>query len=114
MSISSPIVDASFSENFYGLKRRRRPYIETDRASAAVAGLPGGQALRKQDIWRSLLLLVRKHFPLHHLIQTNLQIGIPYLRAKAQDYFEQLGGGSDSDFDEGLDPRQIQALTDKV
>ena len=65
----SPFVDASFSENFYGLKRRRRPYIETDRASAAVAGLPGGQALRKQDIWRSLLLLVRKRNLLHHPIE---------------------------------------------
>jgi len=89
--------NASFSENFYGLKRRRRPYIETDRASAAVEALPRGEALQKQDIWRSLLLV----------------IGVPYLRAKAQDYFEELGGGSGSDFDEALDPRQIQALTDQ-
>lgn len=40
---------------------------------------------------------------------------MPYLRAKAQDYFEELGGGVSSEVvDEGLDARQIQALTDQV
>lgn len=40
---------------------------------------------------------------------------MPYLRAKAQDYFEELGGGVSSDImEEGLDTRQIQALTDQV
>jgi hypothetical protein len=29
------------------------------------------------------------------------QIGVPYIRAKAQDYFEQLGGGVDADLLEG-------------
>lgn len=38
---------------------------------------------------------------------------MPYLRAKAQDYFEELGGGVNV-LDEGLDARQIQALTDQV
>ena len=52
------IPDASFSENFYGLKRRRRPYIETPRATAAVGGIPSGEPLRSPEIWRSLLFLV--------------------------------------------------------
>ena len=52
-------VGASFSENFYGLKRRRRPFIETERAQAAVGGIPPGEKLRGQEIWRSLLFLVR-------------------------------------------------------
>ncbi|KAF8165070.1 cyclin-dependent protein kinase inhibitor [Crassisporium funariophilum] len=89
---------ASFSENFYGLKRRRRPYIETGRATAAVGGIPPLEALRTQEIWRSLLFLV----------------GVPYLRAKAQDYFEELGGGVSSNIlDEGIDATQMQALTDQ-
>ncbi|KAF9569403.1 hypothetical protein CPC08DRAFT_701895 [Agrocybe pediades] len=90
--------NASFSENFYGLKRRRRPYIETERAKAAVGGIPAGETLRKQDIWLSLLFL----------------LGVPYLRAKAHDYFEELGGGTNLEgVDEGLDQRQIMALTDQ-
>ncbi|KAF8211453.1 cyclin-dependent protein kinase inhibitor [Mycena galopus ATCC 62051] len=75
--------NASFSENFYGLKRRRRPFIETERVKAAVGGIPQGEKLRTQEIWRSLLFLV----------------GVPYLRAKAQDYYEELGGGISSDVD---------------
>ena len=40
---------------------------------------------------------------------------MPYIRAKAQDYFEELGGGVNSDIlDETLDARQLQALTDQV
>ena len=40
---------------------------------------------------------------------------MPYIRAKAQDYFEELGGGVNSEIlDETLDARQIQALTDQV
>ena len=43
------------------------------------------------------------------------KVGIPYLRAKAQDYFEALGGGDNSGVvEEGLDARQIQALNDRV
>ncbi|KAF5370034.1 hypothetical protein D9758_001344 [Tetrapyrgos nigripes] len=88
---------ASFSENFYGLKRRRRPFIETERAKAAVGGIPEGEKLRSREIWRSLILL----------------IGLPYIRSKAQDYFEELGGGISSDIlDEGMDARQLRALTD--
>lgn len=59
--ISSPLLDASFSENFYGLKRRRRPYIETTRAKAAVGGVPPGEALGDRELQRSLLFLVSSH-----------------------------------------------------
>jgi hypothetical protein len=53
------VVDASFAENFYGLKRRRRPFIETERARAAVGDLPMEEKLRDREVWRSLLVLVR-------------------------------------------------------
>jgi hypothetical protein len=52
-------VDASFAENFYGLKRRRRPFIETERAQAAVGGVPVEEKLRGREVWRSLVVLVR-------------------------------------------------------
>ncbi|KAH9943358.1 cyclin-dependent protein kinase inhibitor [Epithele typhae] len=68
---------ASFAENFYGLKRRRAPLFKTDRARSAVGGVFAEEKLRDREIWRSLVFLV----------------GLPYLRAKAQDYFEELGGG---------------------
>jgi len=87
--------NASFAENFYGLKRRRRPYIETERAQAAVGGLPVEEKLRDREVWRSLIVLV----------------GLPYLRAKAQDYYEDLGGGADI-LDDGA--RQVQALTEQT
>ncbi|KAF8342036.1 Pex12 amino terminal region-domain-containing protein [Cantharellus anzutake] len=70
---------ASFSEHFYGLKRRRKPIVETERANTAVGGIPAQEKLRRIDVLSSLFFLV----------------GIPYLRAKAQDYYEQLGGGVD-------------------
>lgn len=45
----------------------------------------------------------------------NGQVGLPYLRAKAQDYYEELGGGIDSDIiDEGSAMRQTRALSDQV
>ena len=50
---------ASFAENFYGLKRRRKPLFETDRARAAVGGLLPEEKLRDREIWRSMLFLVR-------------------------------------------------------
>jgi hypothetical protein len=53
------VADASFAENFYGLKRRRRPYIETERARAAVGGVPVEEKLRDREVWRSLIVLVR-------------------------------------------------------
>jgi hypothetical protein len=40
---------------------------------------------------------------------------VPYIKAKAQDYFEELGGGVNSDIlDETLDARQMRALIDQV
>ena len=52
-------IDASFAENFYGLKRRRRPFIETERARAAVGSVPVEEKLRDREVWRSLVVLVR-------------------------------------------------------
>jgi len=53
-----------------------------------------------------------KKFGVHY---SSWSVGMPYIRAKAQDYFEELGGGLNSDIlDETLDARQIQALTDQT
>lgn len=120
LDIFSHFLDVSFSENSYGLnyglKRRRRPYIEmdSDRASAAVAGPARRPSPTKARHLAIFSTSGTKAAPFASSHSTNFQIGIPYLRAKAQDYFEQLGSGSGSGFDEGLDPRQIQALTDQV
>jgi len=86
--------NSSFAENFYGLKRRRRPFIETERARAAVGGVPVEEKLRDREVWRSLVVL----------------IGLPYLRAKALDYYEDLGGGSGIPDDGG---HTIPALTEE-
>ena len=51
-------VGASFAENFYGLKRRRKPLIETERARAAVGGVSEEEQLGTKELRRSLLLLV--------------------------------------------------------
>ncbi|KAJ7233137.1 cyclin-dependent protein kinase inhibitor [Mycena haematopus] len=83
------IANASFAENFYGLKRRRRPFIDTERVKIAVGGNPPGENLRAQEIWGSLVFLV----------------GVPYLRAKAQDYYEELGGGASLDIGRPHVPR---------
>ncbi|KAI0921289.1 hypothetical protein AcW1_004690 [Taiwanofungus camphoratus] len=90
---------ASFSENFYGLKRRRRPLFETERASAAVPGIFQEEKVRDQEIWRSLLFLV----------------GLPYLRTKAQEYYEDLGGGIQSEIiEESQASRQARVLADET
>ncbi|CAG7849217.1 Peroxisome assembly protein 12 AltName: Full=Peroxin-12 [Serendipita indica DSM 11827] len=73
--------NASFAENFYGLTRRRRPKYETEKANLAVGRASEPSKLNDRDIMRSLLFLV----------------GIPYVRAKAHDYFESIGGGISSD-----------------
>lgn len=73
---------SSFAENFYGLRRRRRPGIATPRAktaSSARATQQSMEALRPIDIYVSLFTLV----------------GLPYLRAKLHDLWEQHGGGLD-------------------
>jgi hypothetical protein len=55
---------ASFSEHFYGLKRRRKPVIETERANIAVGGVPKLEKLRRIDIFQSLVFLVSTIAPL--------------------------------------------------
>lgn len=72
---------ASFAENFYGLKRRRVPGVAMDRAKTFTDGNPGTsdlERLRKADIRRSLFFLV----------------GLPYLKTKADDYYDLITGGS--------------------
>ncbi|KAK0548080.1 ubiquitin-protein ligase peroxin 12 [Tilletia horrida] len=85
---------SSFAENFYGLRRRRRPAITTDRAKAAGAARSGSSSrldgsrqgvalqekLGRREIYLSLLFLV----------------GLPYLSGKATDYWERIGGGLDA------------------
>ncbi|KAI5894258.1 uncharacterized protein SCHCODRAFT_02624182 [Schizophyllum commune H4-8] len=73
--------NASFAENFYGMKRRRRPFIETDRARVASGMIPPAERLRNREIRWSLFFLV----------------AIPYIRAKAHDWFEDVGGGTHID-----------------
>ncbi|TDL29760.1 hypothetical protein BD410DRAFT_780247 [Rickenella mellea] len=85
---------ASFSENFYGLKRRRKPLYDLDRTRAAVGGIPKEEKLRNRDVRRSLFFL----------------ICLPYLRAKAQDYYEILGGGVDPNV---LDDGSIRRVADE-
>ncbi|KZT12790.1 uncharacterized protein LAESUDRAFT_668757 [Laetiporus sulphureus 93-53] len=90
---------ASFSENFYGLKRRRSPLFEAERARAAVPGILEEEKLREREIRRSLIFL----------------IGLPYLRTKAQEYYEDLGGGIQSeDIEESLATRQARALSEQT
>lgn len=44
-----------------------------------------------------------------------VQVGLPYLRAKAHDYFEALGGGVDHDlFDENEQRRRARSLGEEV
>ncbi|KAI0650656.1 cyclin-dependent protein kinase inhibitor [Trametes meyenii] len=86
---------ASFAENFYGLKRRRTPLFKTDRARSAVGGVFPEEKLRDREIWRSLVFLV----------------GLPYVRAKAQDYFEELGGGVQTDFIEDNRPPPVDEVS---
>lgn len=64
-----------------GLKRRRRPGVSSSRAQAAVDLFTNHERLRPRDIRWSLLFLV----------------GVPYLRTKARDAYERLGGGIEAD-----------------
>jgi len=87
---------ASFAENFYGMKRRRRPGVSSERAQAAVELFTDHEKLRKREIRWSLFFI----------------IGIPYIRSKLDDLYERLGGGVESDlFNDRphADSRQIEA-----
>jgi peroxin-12 len=55
--------------------------VASEGAQAAVDLFTNHQRLGKREIRLSLLFLV----------------GLPYLKAKAQDYYERIGGGVDSD-----------------
>lgn len=87
-----------------------------DKSLAAVGGISRQEHLRDRDILCSLIFLVRPSFsyitvPFN---KTN-KIGIPYIRAKAKDYFEQLGGGLNADFPgDGSNTGQIQGPSDHV
>jgi peroxin-12 len=75
---------SSFAENFYGLRRRRRPGIATPRAKTASSARSTQQAveaLRPIDIHVSLLTLV----------------GLPYAQARLHDLWEKYGGGVDAE-----------------
>ncbi|GAA5900464.1 ubiquitin-protein ligase peroxin 12 [Sporobolomyces salmoneus] len=78
---------ASFSEHFYGLKRRkvlsrRGGGADKEERTKAAFELTGkSEKLGKREIRGSLVALIL----------------LPYLKTKAQDWFERLGGGVDSD-----------------
>jgi hypothetical protein len=72
-------------------------------------------AVKKSGVHYSSWSVGKHAILLIRLSRIASQVGMPYIRAKAQDYFEELGGGLNSDIlDETLDARQIQALTDQV
>ena len=52
-------VGGSFAENFYGMKRRRRPGVSSERAQSAVELFTDHEKLRKRELRWSLLFLVR-------------------------------------------------------
>lgn len=67
---------SSFAENFYGLRRRRRPGLSRA-AGATSLSMAKSERLRKVEIRLSLLFLV----------------GLPYVGAKLEDLWERNGGG---------------------
>lgn len=69
----------SFAENFYGMKRRRRPGVSSERAQAAADLFSDHQALRKRELRWSLFFL----------------IAVPYLRAKGDDLYDRIGGNNE-------------------
>ncbi|CAG8438659.1 3203_t:CDS:2 [Ambispora gerdemannii] len=66
---------ASFTENFYGLKRIRSLRTTMNLGESSSKEL---EKLRDRDIWRSLLAL----------------IGISYIKTKLDDYYESVSGGA--------------------
>lgn len=71
--------------------------FETPRADAALGRPADERALSAKDVRRSLVFLVCTTSLQGRNIRLNfsLQVGLPYLRAKAQDYYESVGGGVD-------------------
>lgn len=112
---SSSTLDASFAENFYGLKRRRHPWVPTDRVAVAVRGAPVAEKLRDREIWQSLFFLVCQLISCDTIFVDSAQVAVPYFRAKTHDYYEQLGGGVSSDIlEDGGDGRHTQPHADDV
>lgn len=68
---------SSFSENFYGLRRRRRPGLSRTAGGVTSVSVAKSERLGKKEIRLSLLFLV----------------GLPYLGAKLEDLWERNGGG---------------------
>ncbi|WVF68357.1 hypothetical protein IAT40_003122 [Kwoniella sp. CBS 6097] len=76
--------NASISEHFYGLRSRPTQSFPTPRLSAFEGS--ARRNLSSKQRWALLVFLV----------------GVPYIRARGQDYFERLGGaGGDEDEDGG-------------
>ncbi len=67
---------SSFAENFYGLRRRRRPGLNRSMGGTSVT-MAKSERLGKTEVRLSLLFLV----------------GLPYLGAKLEDFWERNGGG---------------------
>ncbi|WVQ66195.1 uncharacterized protein L199_004374 [Kwoniella botswanensis] len=82
--------NASISEHFYGLRSTPISSMNTPRLDAFTPPRRRKGISRKQR-WGLLLFLV----------------GLPYVRARAQDYFESLGGGGSTDEVEEEDRRRI-------
>lgn len=115
LEYSSSTLDASFAENFYGLKRRRHPWVPTDRVAVAVRGAPVAEKLRDREIWQSLFFLVCQLISCDTIFVDSAQVAVPYFRAKTHDYYEQLGGGVSSDIlEDAGDGRRTQPLADDV
>ncbi|KAI5820924.1 Pex12 amino terminal region-domain-containing protein [Pyronema omphalodes] len=69
----------SFTENFYGLKRERDVSVKIPRATRFAPGLVANATkMRKSDIYKSLFVIV----------------GIPYLKRKLDDAYENFAGGA--------------------
>ncbi|KAF8248624.1 hypothetical protein K440DRAFT_583278 [Wilcoxina mikolae CBS 423.85] len=70
----------SFTENFYGLKRTRVLTAQLQRAETFTPALvTESTKLKRNDVWKSLLVLV---------------VGIPYLKRKLDDVYENYAGGA--------------------
>ena len=72
--------------------------FETPRADAVLGRPADERALSTKAVRQSLVFLVRSIRLQRCNIQTEnfwFQVGVPYLRAKAQDYYESVGGGVD-------------------
>lgn len=68
---------SSFAENFYGLRRRKRPGLSRSVGPATSLSIARSERLGKREIRLSLLFLV----------------GLPYVGAKLEDVWERNGGG---------------------